>query len=181
MAAFDRRFAPADSFFPALVRSRKNSESRLFMKPRRTFLLRCSTVAAGAVVMPGAVLGTPSLSQGGPAHPGLAEFEKNLNSSFEVIHEGGSKVTLKLVEAQAARRRSSSKAVRGAADAGNEKFSLLFKGPRNQLLPQDTYRFRHRELGELSLFIVPVLSRNQRHYAYEAIFNRPRGMKLAVT
>jgi hypothetical protein len=150
------------------------------MKPRRTFLLRCSTVAAVAAVLPSAMLATPTLSKGGPVHPGLVEFEKNLNSSFEVIHEGGSKVKLKLVEAQAAARRSGSKKSPRGGDENNEKFSLIFKGPRQQLLPQDTYRFRHSELGELSLFIVPVLSRNQHDYVYEAIFNRPRGMKRSA-
>ncbi len=151
------------------------------MKARRTFLLRCSTVAAGAFVLPSAVLATPSLSPSGRVHLGLAEFEKNLNTSFAVASQGGPKIMLKLVEAQAAAGRSSTKAGRRAGDAGNEKFSLIFKGPRNQLLAQDTYRFRHAQLGELSLFIVPVLSRNRRHYVYQAIFNRPRGTKLTVT
>ena len=131
--------------------------------------------------MPSAMLAAPGLSPGGRAHLGLAEFEKNLNTSFEVAPEGGRKVTLKLVEAQATARKSSSRAARRGGDEGNEKFSLIFRGPRNQLLAQDTYRFRHAQLGELRLFIVPVLSRNQRHYVYQAIFNRPRGMKLTVT
>lgn len=150
------------------------------MKTRRDFLLRCSTLAAGAFVLPNAAMAMPGLFRGVPAHPGLKEFERNLNTSFEVIHEDGSIVTLKLIEAREAVRRSLSKSARRASDAGNEKFSLVFKGPRNQLLPQETYRFRHTALGELRLFIVPVLSKNQRHYVYEAIFNRPRGMKTNV-
>jgi hypothetical protein len=127
------------------------------------------------------MLATPSLSPSGRVHLSLAEFEKNLNSNFEVTPEGGPRVRLKLVEAQAAARRNSNKAERRGGDAGNEKFSLIFKGPRSQLLPQDTYRFRHAQLGELCLFIVPVLSRNRRHYVYQAIFNRPRGTTLTVT
>jgi len=131
--------------------------------------------------MPSAMLATPSLSRGTTVHLGLAEFAKNLNSSFEVIHEGGPNVTLKLVEAQGAARRSASKAARRGGDEGNEKFSLIFQGPRHRLLAQETYRLRHAELGELSLFIVPVLSRNRRHYVYQAIFNRPHGTALTVT
>jgi hypothetical protein len=114
-------------------------------------------------------------------HLGLAEFEKNLNTSFEVTPEGGPKVILKLVEAQAAARRSSNKIARHAGDESNEKFSLVFRGPRHRLLPQETYRFHHAQLGEMRLFIVPVLSRNRQHYVYQAVFNRPRGMKLTVT
>ncbi len=150
------------------------------MKPRRTFLLRCSAVAAGVAVMPGAMLAAPRLSRGGGVHAGLAEFEKNLNSSFEVSHANGPKVTLKLVKAQATVRRGASRKSPPGGDEGNEKFSLIFRGPRHQLLPQDTYHFRHGELGELSLFIVPGLSRDQRHYTYQAIFNRPHGTKLTV-
>ena len=151
------------------------------MKARRTFLLHCSTVAAGAFILPGAVLATPSLSRNGPVHLGLAEFARHLNSSFEVNVEGGPKVMLTLVEAQAAARRSSNKLAQRAGDEGNEKFSLIFKGPRHRLLTQETYLFHHARLGELSLFIVPVLSRNRRHYVYQAIFNRPPGTKLTVT
>ena len=151
------------------------------MKPRRTFLLHCSTLAAGAFVMPSAMLAAPSLSRGNTVHSGLAEFARNLNTSFDVVYEGEAKVALKLVEAQGAARRSASKAARRGGDEGNEKFSLIFQGPRNRLLAQDTYRLRHAELGELSLFIVPVLSRNRRHYVYQAIFNRPHGTALTVT
>ena len=151
------------------------------MKARRNFLLRCFTVAAGASVMPKAALAVPGLFRSGSPHPGLKEFEKNLNTNFDVVREGGSKVRLKLVEAQSAVRRSPGRTARRMSDSANEKFSLIFKGPRHQLLPQDTYHFRHGELGELSLFIVPVLSRNQRHYVYQAIFNRPRATTLTVT
>ncbi|HEY0548648.1 MAG TPA: hypothetical protein VGF13_03545 [Verrucomicrobiae bacterium] len=151
------------------------------MKARRTFLLHCSTVAAGAFVLPGSMLATPSLSRSSGVHVGFAEFEKNLNTSFEVTSKDGSTVILKLVEAQAAARRSSNKSAPRAGDEGNEKFSLVFRGPRQRLLTQETYRFRHTELGEWSLFIVPVLSRNRRHSIYQAIFNRPQGTKLTVT
>jgi hypothetical protein len=37
-----------------------------------------------------------------------------------------------------------------------EQYSMLFIGPVEPLLPQGTYRFRHDQIGELSLFMVPV-------------------------
>jgi hypothetical protein len=151
------------------------------MKARRTFLLRCSAVAAGALVMPDTLLAEPALLRSAAAHSSLAEFEKHLNTSFDLIREDGMKVTLKLIEAHTGTPRSSGKALsRRAKDADNEKFSLLFKGPRQQLLAQETYRFRHAALGEWRMFIVPVLSKSQRHYVYEAIFNRPRELKNVV-
>jgi hypothetical protein len=178
--AIEHRLAPIGQFFFTVVCCRQYSESLLCMKARRTFLLHCSTIAVGAFVLPSAAWATPGLLRGGPAPISFAQFEKNLNTSFTVVREGGRKVMLKLVEAQVATQRNSSKAARRGGDEGNEKFSLIFRGPRGQLLPQDNYRFRHSELGELSLFIVPVLSRNQRHYIYQAIFNRPRGVKTTL-
>jgi len=130
--------------------------------------------------MPGGVVALPILKQRPAEDFGLAAFERNLNTTFEVFPESTSKVTLKLVEAQASRPRTSNRASRSAETDGNEKFSLIFKGPRAQLLAQNTYRFRHAQLGELSLFIVPVFSRNRRHYVYQAIFNRPCGLNMTV-
>src|SRR5437667_1360485 len=52
-------------------------------------------------------------------------------------------------------------------------FSLVFVGPPNQFLPQQTYRFAHDKLGAFDLFIVPV-GKDRKGFQYEAIFNRPR-------
>jgi hypothetical protein len=52
-----------------------------------------------------------------------------------------------------------------------QSFSILFRGPAAELLPQDTYRMRHYRIGSHMLFIVPRPS--DRHpAAYEAVFNR---------
>lgn len=48
-------------------------------------------------------------------------------------------------------------------------FALLFKGPREMLLPQATYRFVGSELAH-DIFIVPVSS-DATGYIYEAVFN----------
>jgi hypothetical protein len=42
------------------------------------------------------------------------------------------------------------------APKGYEQFAALFRGPTEPLLPQGTYYFRHAELGEWPLFMVPV-------------------------
>lgn len=55
-----------------------------------------------------------------------------------------------------------------------ECFSLLFLGPRNAYLQQNTYKFEHAALGKFQLFIVPAgrhpTSKNQEYY--KAIINR---------
>jgi hypothetical protein len=42
------------------------------------------------------------------------------------------------------------------APPGYEQFAMLFAGPVTPLLPQGTYVFKHEQLGELPLFMVPI-------------------------
>jgi len=54
-----------------------------------------------------------------------------------------------------------------------ERFAIVFRGPKEPLLPQGSYRFEHDEMGEFILFIVPVRQDDEGIY-YEAVFNRMR-------
>ncbi len=49
-------------------------------------------------------------------------------------------------------------------------FSLIFTGPANVPLPQDTYLLRHEILGDIPLFIVPIRADAELR-SYQAIFN----------
>jgi hypothetical protein len=49
-------------------------------------------------------------------------------------------------------------------------FSLFFLGNPDLLLPQGSYRLNHGQLGEMTLFLVPV-ERDQGGFKYEAVFN----------
>ena len=51
------------------------------------------------------------------------------------------------------------------------RFSLLFQGPHDRLLPQGTYQFDHDQIGSFPLFIVPVGAAKS-GLQYEAVFNR---------
>jgi hypothetical protein len=48
-------------------------------------------------------------------------------------------------------------------------FSIVFRGPAGPVAPQRIYRFRHAELGELELFVVPIGADGE-GVRYEAIF-----------
>jgi hypothetical protein len=50
---------------------------------------------------------------------------------------------------------------------GMEGFSLIFQGPSVPVLPRGTYRARHPEFGECSLFLFPVRAGT----IYQALFN----------
>jgi hypothetical protein len=54
--------------------------------------------------------------------------------------------------------------------APRQPFNLLFRGPREPLLPQQTYRVEHDRLGTLEIFLVPVGS-SDAGTLYEAVFN----------
>ena len=62
-----------------------------------------------------------------------------------------------------------SAATTGEWPGGRDPFSLVFRGPPEPLLPQAIYPLRHRDLGVLEIFVVPI-SREADGLRYEAIF-----------
>ena len=91
--------------------------------------------------------------------PARQQFVENLASVFTVRTAAGAIVPLELAEVQ-----------QGRAAPGFEQFSVLFRGPREPLLPQMTYPMAHPALGEFALFIVPV-SGGEAGFVYEAVFS----------
>lgn len=62
-------------------------------------------------------------------------------------------------------------AIKESAIAGKDCFSIVFQGPSNLPLKQDTYRLSHPALGTFSLLVTPVYAK-QRGRFYAAIINR---------
>ena len=85
-------------------------------------------------------------------------FAEHLNSTFRLHHEPAA-TELELVE------------VSDGSTHGHVNFSLLFRGPHQPPLPQQTYPVEHDRLGRFDLFIVPV-KRDAQGLYYEAVFNR---------
>ena len=85
-------------------------------------------------------------------------FSAHLNTTFRLI-DGPATIGLKLVEAL------------DGSTPRNIRFSLVFRGPQEPLLPQQIYAFEHDKLGRFDLFIVPV-KRDANGLYYEAVFNR---------
>ena len=134
---------------------------------RRQFLLHCSALTL-AVSM-------PSLGAQGP-RPRTAlerisfdQFASQLNTAFTVQQGSGAAGVLRLTQARWHPPANSP----AAADAANDKFSLVFSGAASKPLSQDTYSFIHRALGRFEMFISQVGPASQGQYFYEAIFNRP--------
>jgi hypothetical protein len=88
-------------------------------------------------------------------------FRPAVGDAFALHADGGVRVELELVEAQAY--------ASGAAATGRERFRLAFAGPVAPVLPQRMYRLEHDRLGVLEIFIVPV-GRDAAGTTYEAVF-----------
>jgi hypothetical protein len=138
------------------------------MKTRRTFLANCATLAAGAGVMPGGLLSAS------PARLALVSrferFAAQQGTTFTIFSASGATFPMRLDQVKSMERLDPAEA--GAGDAGNEKYSLLFSGLDSFALGQDTYRFKHRSLGWMEIFIVPVWGPEPNLYV--AFFNHPR-------
>jgi len=94
----------------------------------------------------------------------MAAFKSQLGTSFHINHQA-SKVNFKLVDV-------ASFASRKQTAAGKEGFSLLFRGPKETTLKQDTYLIEHEQLGMFSFLVVPVGTKDTRAPHYEAVINR---------
>ena len=133
-------------------------------RSRREFLKRGTFVALAAgfpLALTEKAFGTTKSTTGGL---NMTSFKSQLGTSFVINHQA-SKVKLELVDV-------SSFASRKQAAAGREGFSLLFRGPQELTLKQDTYLIEHEELGMFSFLVVPVGIKNKRAPHYEAVVNR---------
>jgi len=94
----------------------------------------------------------------------LATFKSQLGTSFLLNYEAAKvRTTLIGVNSFASRKQTA---------AGKEGFSLLFRGPQDTPLKQDTYLIEHDDLGLFSFLIVPMRTRDTYAPYYEAVINR---------
>lgn len=94
----------------------------------------------------------------------LSDFSPTVGSSFQVHTESNISLELELLEAF--ELNASTK----PSNTHTQSFSLLFKGPNDVKLPQQICPMSHSDLGELSIFLVPV-GHEEDGIRYEAIFN----------
>ncbi len=87
-------------------------------------------------------------------------FDPHVNEKFEVQTESAGKVEMELVEVAEHNKENL------------ESFSLLFKGPKDKLVDQKLYKVKNTKMGELDLFLVPVVHEKQDAIYYESAFSR---------
>ena len=98
----------------------------------------------------------------------VTDFVAHVNTSFRVLLGSGDVLDLELIEAKTIgeSRRPDSPGIRQHA------FSLIFRGPRDRLLPQRIYPVEHPTLGALHIFLVPLGPEgDSQGLHYQAVFN----------
>jgi hypothetical protein len=88
----------------------------------------------------------------------VGTFSGHLGNSFRVYPDDSSTLDLELVSATE------------LGDGSGRPFSIVFRGPRDALLPQRTCRMEHEEIGAFDIFLVPI-GPVEDGLLYEAIFN----------
>jgi hypothetical protein len=141
---------------------------------RRKFL-RAGTLVALAAGIPTKTLIARTISQPSSFLPtirqldtgsylNLESFSRYLNTRFSFAHEELQGLSVKLIEVN-------DLTPKAMATYGKECFGLVFIGPRNAPLRQETYAVTHESLGNFDMLVVPIASKREGVY-YEAIFNR---------
>ena len=72
---------------------------------------------------------------------------------FTIGSLGADPISAELVEA---RSLGAPHGERAEPSGGRAPFALLFRGPREPILPQRIYRLEHDDIGAFDLFLVPV-------------------------
>lgn len=91
------------------------------------------------------------------------DFKDRVGSLFMVSEDEFPPITLTLGEAKLLSNRNLRPDIR-------PPFSLTFLAEDPRVLPQRIYRLEHREMGDFTIFLVPM-GKDQRGVSYEAVFN----------
>lgn len=97
-----------------------------------------------------------------------ATFAEQLGSPFQLQLGGAAPLLLELVDATEWNQ-PAAELNRAALGPGRTPFSLLFRGPRQPVLPQKIYLLEHDRLGRLEIFLVPLGPEGEA-MRYEAVF-----------
>ena len=95
-------------------------------------------------------------------------FSRHLNTNFS-LRDDHEESVVRLIEVHHWHRGPGNR----PANDGRECFSLVFRGPTNKALRQNTYQVKHDSLGKFDLLVVPT-RKGKRGLYYEALFNRLR-------
>ncbi len=90
------------------------------------------------------------------------DFSPLLEQKFQIKLEDNTTLVVQLTETTINEN--------SAERNGRQSFSIVFRGPRNLEMTQGIYPVSHEELGEFSIFLVPI-GPDEKGMCFEAVFN----------
>jgi hypothetical protein len=90
------------------------------------------------------------------------DFSPLLEEQFEINIAQDQNIHLQLIEVTPGKFTNSS--------TERKTFSIVFRGALDTEIPQGIYAIKHKKLGELSLFLVPI-GPDENGMCFEAVFN----------
>ena len=93
------------------------------------------------------------------------EFSQHLNTKYRVNVDASKPIELELVEVKSYVNKDTP-----GEQEGMERFSIYFRGPADNFLPQGIFQVTHERMGDFELFLVPI-AREELGFRYEAVFN----------
>jgi hypothetical protein len=101
-------------------------------------------------------------------HLTVGDFIGHMNATFRVNMGSGEVIDLELIEAKTI----GEGARPASAGMRQQPFSLIFRGPRDPMLPQRIHPVEHPTLGSLTIFLVPIGPEGDpTGLHYQAVFN----------
>ena len=91
------------------------------------------------------------------------DFESSIGKAF-TLKAGAEEIALKLVSVDPLKK------VEGFEDARDEPFSLVFAGPEDRHLPDDSYEMSV-EGHEKKLIFISAHKKDDQHIYYDSVFN----------
>jgi hypothetical protein len=89
-----------------------------------------------------------------------AAFAAHVNTTFRVLLDDAEPIELELTELSELK-----------ITPHQERFAVVFRGPKEKFLGQGTRHLDHDKMGEFDIFLVPIRGDEVGFY-YEASFNR---------
>ena len=92
-----------------------------------------------------------------------ADFSPYLNQKFKIHYESSRFLEVELVEVE-------DFPTKWMGPSKRPPFSIVFRGPKDLVLPQRMYNVEHDKMGTLELFLVPIMPDAEGNL-YEGVFN----------
>lgn len=133
------------------------------MGSRRRFIGDLGRLAAVVGCAPALAAGDTLAAAAAPlGELGFEVFAARVDQVFRMAGAGRAPIALRLVSAEP------------VPAAHGEQFLLVFRGPPEPCLRQDTYWFEQESIGRFPMFIAPTARPEHRGAWYTAVFNRLR-------